>query len=87
MTISQLEDVMLFHLQNFASDTSLVSKDTLHGTILSDADGSGTANSKRLYKGFVRFTIIREGHPDKAWPIQWMTLSIKQLAPKLISDE
>ena len=86
MTIEQLEDVMLFHLQNFATDPSDVSKNTIHDTVLSEDDGQGTANSKRLYKGFVRFTIIREGHPDKPWPVSWMTMNITQLAPKLIDE-
>ena len=86
MTLKQLKEVMLFHLKNFTSDPSVVNKDTIHDTVLSEEDGSGTANSKRLYKGFVRFTIIREGHNDKPWPVNWMTCSINELAPKLIDE-
>ncbi len=84
ITAEQLREVMKFHLRNFSTDPNSVTDDTVHSTVLSDSDGFGTATSKRIYKSFIRWTLITNDHEDKSWPTNWMDLTVAQLAPELL---
>ena len=85
MKKAQLQTVMIFHLKNFAGKKRAPSIDetTVHNTVLRDNDGIGTANSKRIYKSFVRFTRVNAGFQEKTWPANWMDMSVSDLAEKL----
>ncbi|MCI0697314.1 hypothetical protein L0337_35580 [candidate division KSB1 bacterium] len=84
MTVDQLKRVMKFHLKNFNDENVAINDDTIHNQVLSEDDGFGSANSKQLYKGVIRWTLSSNGHQDKTWPSNWMELSVKELAPKLL---
>lgn len=79
----QLEAVMIKFLSDFSTSGDTITRDTIHSSVLSD-EGIGTATSKRIYKSLVRFTIIRNGGADKAWPPNWMDLSVAELAARLL---
>ena len=87
MENSQLKEIMIYHLKNFSLAGVEVDESTVHGDILSDDDGYGSANSKRVYKAFIRWTIVMAGDEDKPWPEKWMEMSIAQLSNKLIPQE
>lgn len=86
MTEEQLKKVMKKHLKNFNSNPEIkVSDNTVHNTILSANDGYGTANSKQIYKGMVRWSLSITNSPLKEWPKKWMEMSVKDLANKLMN--
>lgn len=85
MAISQdqLVEVMIFQLKNFSTDPDSVDENTIHKDVLTE-EGFGTATPKRIYKAFIRFTLIHNGNGDPPWPQNWMDLSVRELAEKLI---
>ena len=84
MKLDQLKKIMKYHLENFNDEGVTINEDTIHKQVLSDEDGFGAATSKRIYKAAIRWTLRKQGHEDKAWPSNWMDLSVKALAPKLL---
>jgi hypothetical protein len=84
MTTKQLEDVMLFHLQNFNDEAVTLTTETVHDTVLSTSDGFGPSNSKNIYRGVIRWTIKKQKMKDKPWPKDWMKSTVADLASKLI---
>ena len=84
MTIQRLETVMIGALKLFNRTEPTVNRDTVHNSVLHTDDGTGTATSSRLYKGIIRNVLVTEGHEDKKWPNDWMTMNIKDLAGKVI---
>lgn len=84
---TQLRNAIKFQLGNFSSSSDPVSDDTVFSEILSNDDGIGTANSKRIFKSFIRWTLIRNGAEDVNWPANWIDLTVSQLAEKLIPTE
>jgi hypothetical protein len=86
MTNEQLRAVMKFHLGNFNDEAVEVTDDTVHGTVLSDSDGFGAANSKALYKGAIRWTLAKADKRDPDWPREWMDLSVADLAAVLLES-
>ena len=84
MTLEQMKEIMKYHLRNFNDEAIVINDDTIHKQVLSDEDGFGAATSKRIYKAAIRWTLRKQGHEDKAWPSNWMDLSVNELAPKLL---
>jgi hypothetical protein len=84
MRDEQLKEVMKFHLRHFASQGTQINDDTIHNTVLSDNDGIGSAHSSRIYRSLIRWTLKQAGNGDPAWPKDWLTLSVSDLAGKLI---
>ena len=84
MTQVQLQEVMKFHLKNFNDEGVTVDDDTIHNTVLSDADGYGAANSKKIYRAIIRWTMRLNWHVDKVWPADWFDSSVKSLASKIL---
>ena len=84
MDIEQLKAVMKFHLTNFNDEGVEINDDTIHNTVLSDSDGFGNANSKYIYRAAIRWTMKKNGHEDKVWPIDWFDNSVSYLAEKII---
>ncbi|MDX1911575.1 MAG: hypothetical protein SFV22_08830 [Saprospiraceae bacterium] len=85
MTQQQLIEVMKYHLRNFNDEgVNPVDENVIHHQILSASDGIGRANSKDIYKAFVRWTLIRSGHADKNWPDNWMETTVLSLSSKLL---
>lgn len=84
MTKNQLVEVMIFHLTNFSGGNASATKDTVHSDVLSDEDGIGTATSKRIYRSFIRYTMISNGSEDNPWPSNWIDLTVEMLATKLL---
>jgi hypothetical protein len=85
MTIEQFENAMIQQLKNL-NDKGFnpITRDTIHNQVLSDNDGFGTANSKNIYKALIRWILKKNGHQDKNWPSNWFSLSINQLAQKIL---
>lgn len=86
MTRDQLIDVMIYQLEAFNTTAGAVTKDTVHADILSD-DGPGNATPKRIYKSFIRATFALNQAGDPAWPADWMTYTVEDLADELLSDD
>lgn len=85
VTPAQLMAVMKYHLSSFDDEQVPINNDTIHDTVLSDSDGlTPQVSSKRLYKGLMVWTIDQSGMTVKDWPSNWMTLSVAELANKLI---
>jgi len=84
MSKKRLETIMIGALKLFNRTEPTVNRDTIHDSVLNTDDGAGTATSSRLYKGIIRNVMVNEGHEDKKWPKDWMTMDIKSLAGKII---
>lgn len=84
MTLKQLSDTMIFHLGNLSRKKKQVTEDTVHSEVLSSTDGFGASNSKNIYRASVRWTLKYAKKQDKPWPRNWMELSVKDLASKLL---
>ena len=69
--------------KNFSTENIEITDKALHKRILSDTDGIGSANSKRIYKSFIRWTLSRYG-VKKPWPNNWIDLSVVDLSNKFI---
>ena len=86
MTRTQLVEVMKYQLEGFNSTGQAVTEDTVHSDVLSD-EGPGTATPKRIYKAFVRATLVMNGEDDPAWPADWIDLTVGDLADRLLPGE
>ena len=84
MTTDQLKDVMKFHLTSFNDEGIEINDETIHNHVLSEDDGYGMANSKTIYKLFIRRTLKRAGHPDKNWPADWFESNVSSVAERII---
>ena len=85
LTVEQLKEVMKFQLRNLSdANPDDITDDTIHGDVLS-GEGFGTANPQRIYKAFIRYTLIKNGEEDKKWPSNWPQLSVAELADKLLA--
>lgn len=84
MTQDQLVEVMIFHLKNFSNDPDSIDENTIHESVLDDS-GFGTATPKRIYKALIRWTLQTNGNGDPSWPANWVKLSVRDLAGKLVS--
>lgn len=61
-----------------------VTDDTVHNEILSESDGFEDVHSQSIYKDVIRWTIRRNGNEDKKWPPDWINMSVRDLASKLV---
>jgi hypothetical protein len=89
MTQEQLKSVMVFHLTNFNRTGRPVNEDTVFDAVLKTDDGGGTYSSATLFKAFVRYSMINEGaetEDNKNWPSNWLTMTSKSLAAKLLPE-
>lgn len=86
MNNAQLREVMKYHLKNFSINDVEITDETLHKDILSEEDGIGSANSKRIYRSFIRWTLLQAGEEDKPWPKKWIDLSVADFSTKLIAE-
>lgn len=84
MNQGQLTDVMKFHLKNFNDEGVDINDATVLNTVLSDKDGYGPANSMNVFRSVMRWTMKRNGIKDKSWPRSWMSLTVTDLASKLL---
>ena len=84
MTQEQLKEVMKFHLKNFNNEGVEINDQTIHNTVLSNDDGYGAANSKRIYRSVIRWTLITNEHDDKNWPKDWFEKDVEYLSTKII---
>ena len=84
MTEYQLREVIKFHLKNFNDEGVLINDDTIFNTVLSESDGYGASNSKTIFRAIIRWTMKKNGHPDKPWPSDWFNSSVKALASKIL---
>lgn len=84
MTQQALIRVMIYYLEALSPSGTIITKDTIHNSVLSASDGIGNAHSKHIYKSLVRWSIRRAGGADKTWPSNWIDISVESLASKLI---
>lgn len=85
MEQNQLQDVMKYQLAPFNDEGVDIGDDTIHETVLDADDGFGPSNSKTIYEGAIRWTLVKAGHKDKPWPANWMGMSVRELAGALIT--
>ena len=85
MTEAQLRSVMKYHLKNFNDEGVAINDQTVHDQVLSTTDGFGAANSAAIYKAAIRWTLWNADHKDPTWPANWLSLSVKDLATKLMA--
>jgi hypothetical protein len=87
ITLDQLKAVMIYALNHLNSKgASTVDENTKHEDVLSDSDGFGASNSKNIYQSYVQLGLVKHGHPHPEWPSDWMSLTVKELAPKLLGQ-
>lgn len=84
MTQDNLEQIMVRMIIPFNDENARVSVDTIHKEVLSDSDGFGPANSKNAYRMGVGRFLWKYKVKQKTWPRNWMDISIRELASKLI---
>jgi hypothetical protein len=53
--------------------------------VLSNSDGYGQSNSKNCFRLLIGWTFKKNGAKEKRWPFNWMELSVKDLASKLLT--
>ena len=84
MTLERLQEKMLYQLQGFVAPAERegIDLDTLHDAILDEDDGPPT--TAELYKNFVVLSAKLEKTKLKRWPAEWMTMTIAELAPRLL---
>jgi len=79
----QLKNAMKYYLTSFNDEEVEISDSTVHKDVLSEDDGFGPANSKRMYKDAVRWTLYKKNHQIKAWPMGWMDKTVEELANEI----
>lgn len=82
-----LIEVMKKFLKLLDTTGKSISKKTMLGSILSQKDGVGRANSRDLFKGFTRWTLIANDYEDVSWPPKWWEMTVEKLASKLLDSE
>jgi len=85
MQREQLVGVMLYQIGGLNRTGSPATESTVHRAVLSDV-GPGNATPQRIYKAFVRSTFSLNGQPEPEWPIDWLDLSVGDLADRLLSS-
>ncbi len=86
MSLNDLKIEMRIHicaLNARCSDPSEVPVDVKFSELL-PTGGAGTAISPRIFKSFIRYSLIQAGNGDKPWPKNGQNLTIDKLAPKII---
>lgn len=83
-TTADVLEILKYHLSNFNKKGVEITENTQPRHILSESDGFGSANSKNLFRGSVRWTFKHNRLKDKPWPKDWFTLPIAVLAEKLL---
>lgn len=87
MTVSQLKEVMKYHLDNFNDEGVDINDNTIHSEVLSDSDGfTSPSSSKAVYKSCIRWSISKSGVEDKNWPKEWMDLNVDELSSRLLDS-
>lgn len=75
-------------LQGFNNEDVVISNETIHSAVVSKTDGfKGYADSATLYKLGVNWTIWAADGNKVAWPTDWLSLSVKDLAEYIISKQ
>ncbi|WP_103866152.1 hypothetical protein [Aquimarina sp. I32.4] len=84
MTKENLIEVMIYHAKNLTDTDIDITKDTIHKDVLNRDVGVTSLQAKRLYKGFIRYTLLINDREDKSWPKSWFDKSLENLATKLL---
>lgn len=82
MEESQLKAVMKYQIGAHNDEKISVTQDTIHGDILSDLDGPPP--SAKIYKQNIKWTFNRAGVKPRTWPGNWLDLTIRELAQRLL---
>jgi len=83
MTRQQLVDGMLYELRSLGSQAS-PTEDTIHADCLKSDDSLSPGGSAAKYKDAVTLVLVRQGYKQKAWPANWMSMSVGALADALL---
>lgn len=83
LTEVQIRTILRFHLRNLGTSGQAVTDDSVFQDDLSDLAVAGMS-SRVLFKAVSRRDIVRNGGQDKTWPANWLQLTPKTLAPKLV---
>jgi hypothetical protein len=85
MDQDHLHEVMIFHLRNLNRENVDVNLDTVLNSVLSTTDGYGNSNSRNIFRAMMGWTFKKAGIKNKKWPFNWMELSVKDLAAKILT--
>ncbi len=84
MKQEDLQNNMRYHLNNLKKEPIEITDDTIHSDVLKTDDGFGAANTQNIYEYVVKDTFVLNDEEPKAWPENWPSLSVKELAAKLV---
>lgn len=84
MTKEQLKSIMKFQLTNFNDEGEIISDTIIHKKVLNEDDGFAHVNSAQLYKDVIRFVLVKQNIKVKAWPSDWLNLSVNELSNIII---
>lgn len=84
MKQEDLQNNMKYHLNNLKKEGIDITDDTIHEDVLSLSDGFGMANTEHIYEYVINETFSLNNETSKTWPLDWMKLSVKDLASKLV---
>lgn len=82
MEYSQLVSVMKFYIGAHNKQKVAINQDTIHGSMLSETDGPPA--TAKIYKQNVKWTFDRAKVKPKTWPGNWLDLTIRELAQRLL---
>lgn len=83
MTQAELRENMKFMLRKMNTTGQPITNATVHQDILPETN-MGPASPRRVYKAFIRYSIVTGGGQDKPWPSDWVTKSVEVLAAGMI---
>jgi hypothetical protein len=83
ITTDLVEYILFDNLRYFHTSGKPVSRDTVFSDGLSDSKVAGST-PQSLFKDVSRHDIVINGGEDKAWPDNWLSLTSKTLAPRLV---
>lgn len=78
-----VEYILFDNLRYFHTNGKPVGRDTVFSDALGASKVAGST-PRSIFKDVSRFDIIINKGEDKNWPDNWLTLSPKTLAPKLV---
>lgn len=83
ITADLVEYIFFDNLRYFHTNGKPVTRETVFSDALGASKVAGST-PRTLFKDVSRHDIVINGGEDKPWPDNWLTLSPKSLAPKLV---
>jgi hypothetical protein len=84
ITLDSLIAVMMYYIQAFNDENVTISPNTIHNECLRNDDGFASVSSIQMYRDSVRWTLYKKQKQIKDWPINWVEISVQELARQII---